>query len=84
MSAMIFKSEPACTTCPDCGAHDAVYETVPLGAINSTQRYHCPSCYFVAWGADAWRANGIATDAQVPTTWRESARKYTAKMRARS
>ena len=85
------KAELASTACPDCGKNDAVYETVHIGTVGMsvvsgtiTQRYYCFSCHFVAWGADAWRANGVATNAEVPASWRESARKYTAQMRGQS
>lgn len=83
------KVEVASTACPDCGKHDAAYDTVHIGIPKMcpvsgtiTQRYYCSSCHFVAFGADAWRANGIATDAQVPTSWRQSAHRYTMKMRS--
>lgn len=80
-------TELAATVCPDCGEKNAVMESVDIGTpgmspiTSGTARYYCFSCHFVAWGADALRANGVATDALVPASWRESARKYTARMR---
>ena len=83
-----FRSEPADTPCPECRGGSALYESVDIGMPDmvhtsgqTTVRYVCMSCHFLAWGGDAMRANGIATDAQVPDSWRVSARKYTARLR---
>jgi hypothetical protein len=82
-------SETAATACPDCQQATALYETVNIGTPRlvytsgtTVHRYVCQACHFLAWGADAMRANGEATSTDVPESWRASARKYTQRRRA--
>lgn len=82
----IVKTEPARVVCPECGASGATYDDVHVGIGTPvfgtiSKRYLCSLCHFIAWGADAMRANGINTLADTPDVWRAAAQRYTKRMR---